>query len=621
MAELTRQKERLAAYTTQARFAVAQLYDRASLATEADDAASRSADAGAAFAALALSLLLALLPAAPASARSRRRQRADAQDAGRPRGRRAATTRASRPTTSRPSPPTASSSRPRRRRRSAPRRCAAWATWRWTPPTTASPAAHAADARLQGRDRALPGVPEGHPNDPGNDRVLYQLARAHEQGGKLEAALEDARPPGRRVPEDRATATKRSSAAARCCSRCATTPRPSSAYATVLKGDSGNAVPRARAVHAGLVAVQAGPARGRRCSRSSACSTSSSALRSDETDIDNLTSLSRADRELVEDTFRVTSLSLPNLQGAESIPPYVNSDERKRLRVPRLPAARRALHQAGPRQGRRRHLRRVRQAAAAARAGAAAAGARDRDLPAGRLRHAGARREEGLRRRATASTASSARPTPRAGSARSRWSRPTWPSWRATTTRWRRRARPAADYQEAVRWYRAYIGSFPDDPDTAQNNFLLAELLFEDKQLLRSRRRVREGRPTRYPAHAKSADAGYAALLGYAGLEKARRSATELPALQRTQRRQRAALRQGLPERPARRLGADQHGREAVRAEGQRARRRGGAAGAGARPAGRARAAPRGVDRGRRTPRSTRAPSPRPRRATARCWR
>ena len=29
VAELTRQKERLAAYTTQARFAVAQLYDRA----------------------------------------------------------------------------------------------------------------------------------------------------------------------------------------------------------------------------------------------------------------------------------------------------------------------------------------------------------------------------------------------------------------------------------------------------------------------------------------------------------------------------------------------------------------------------------------------------------------
>jgi hypothetical protein len=39
VAELLRQKQRLAAYATQARFAVAQLYDRATLAThEAGDA-------------------------------------------------------------------------------------------------------------------------------------------------------------------------------------------------------------------------------------------------------------------------------------------------------------------------------------------------------------------------------------------------------------------------------------------------------------------------------------------------------------------------------------------------------------------------------------------------------
>ena len=38
VAELTRQKERLVAYTTQARFAVAQLYDRAALARSPDDA-------------------------------------------------------------------------------------------------------------------------------------------------------------------------------------------------------------------------------------------------------------------------------------------------------------------------------------------------------------------------------------------------------------------------------------------------------------------------------------------------------------------------------------------------------------------------------------------------------
>ena len=30
---------------------------------------------------------------------------------------------------------------------------------------------------------------KAYPNDPGNDRVLYQLARAHEQGGDLNTAL------------------------------------------------------------------------------------------------------------------------------------------------------------------------------------------------------------------------------------------------------------------------------------------------------------------------------------------------------------------------------------------------------------------------------------------------
>jgi hypothetical protein len=38
VAELTRQKERLAIYATQARFAVAQLYDRANIKKDADHA-------------------------------------------------------------------------------------------------------------------------------------------------------------------------------------------------------------------------------------------------------------------------------------------------------------------------------------------------------------------------------------------------------------------------------------------------------------------------------------------------------------------------------------------------------------------------------------------------------
>ena len=37
---------------------------------------------------------------------------------------------------------------------------------------------------------------KAYPNDPGNDRVLLSVARAYEQGGDLNTALDDPRPPG-----------------------------------------------------------------------------------------------------------------------------------------------------------------------------------------------------------------------------------------------------------------------------------------------------------------------------------------------------------------------------------------------------------------------------------------
>jgi outer membrane protein assembly factor BamD (BamD/ComL family) len=93
------------------------------------------------------------------------------------------------------------------------------------------------------------------------------------------------------------------------------------------------------------------------------------------------------------------------------------------------------------------------------------------------------------------------------------------------------KSKATSDFQEAVRWYRAYLASFPSDPDAAQNNFLLAELLYEDKRLAEAAVEY-EKSAYRYPRHAKSADAGYAALLSYAGQEK-QTAAAELPALQR----------------------------------------------------------------------------------------
>lgn len=75
------------------------------------------------------------------------------------------------------------------------------------------------------------------------------------------------------------------------------------------------------------------------------------------------------------------------------------------------------------------------------------------------------------------------------------------------------------DYQEAARWYRKYLAYFPDDPDSANTNFLLAEILYESDDF--------EGAMTEfertayaYPLHERSGEAGYAAILSYRAFEE-----------------------------------------------------------------------------------------------------
>ena len=70
------------------------------------------------------------------------------------------------------------------------------------------------------------------------------------------------------------------------------------------------------------------------------------------------------------------------------------------------------------------------------------------------------------------------------------------------------------DYQEAARWYRDYLKSFPDDPDSAQTNYLLAEALFESHQYADA---AAEYQRTAYdyPKNDKSATAAYAGLVSY----------------------------------------------------------------------------------------------------------
>jgi len=76
-----------------------------------------------------------------------------------------------------------------------------------------------------------------------------------------------------------------------------------------------------------------------------------------------------------------------------------------------------------------------------------------------------------------------------------------------------------SDYQEAARWYRKYLAYFPGEPDTANTNFLLAEILFESQDYDEAKTEY-ERTAYAYPMHEKSAEAGYAALLAYREHEK-----------------------------------------------------------------------------------------------------
>ncbi len=75
------------------------------------------------------------------------------------------------------------------------------------------------------------------------------------------------------------------------------------------------------------------------------------------------------------------------------------------------------------------------------------------------------------------------------------------------------------DYQQAAYWYDYYLKSFPHAENAAAINFLLAEVLYEGKDYARA---ITEFERTAYdyPRNSKSAEAGYATLLIYPQLEK-----------------------------------------------------------------------------------------------------
>lgn len=67
------------------------------------------------------------------------------------------------------------------------------------------------------------------------------------------------------------------------------------------------------------------------------------------------------------------------------------------------------------------------------------------------------------------------------------------------------------DWQQAHGWYQAYLTQFPDDADTPELNFMLAESYFDAGNALEAVSQF-ERTAYKYRPHSKSAEAGYAAL-------------------------------------------------------------------------------------------------------------
>jgi TolA-binding protein len=356
-----------------------------------------------------------------------------------------------------------------------------------------------------------------YPNDSGNDRVLYQLARAYELSGNLETSLATLDKlvllyPTTRYRDEAQFRRGELMFALR------EYPKAEAAYLVTMHGDKSSPYyERALYMHGWSLFKQ-----GRlEDSLQSFFGVLDLKLvgRGNESDLEKLPGLTRADRELVEDTFRVTSISLANLQGPASIPPYINSPVRREYEF-------RVYQQLGE-----LYIKQERVKDAADTFGAFAqrspshpqapvlqARVIDIYASAGFSTLALDAKKQYVTHYGVGSEYQRSNP---AG-----WTRTAEPLVKTHLEELARyhhagaqKTKKTEDYQEAVRWYRSYLTSFPQDPQAAQNNFLLAELLYEDARFSEAAVEY-EKAAYDYPQHAKSADAGYAALLSYAQQEK-----------------------------------------------------------------------------------------------------
>lgn len=76
------------------------------------------------------------------------------------------------------------------------------------------------------------------------------------------------------------------------------------------------------------------------------------------------------------------------------------------------------------------------------------------------------------------------------------------------------KTRKNGDYQEAARWYRSFLTSFPEDTQAPEVNFMLAELLYESGSYADAAHEY-EKTAYGYVPHPRADKAGYAALLAF----------------------------------------------------------------------------------------------------------
>jgi tetratricopeptide (TPR) repeat protein len=390
---------------------------------------------------------------------------------------------------------------------------------------------------------------KAYPADPRVDRVLYQLARAQESGGQLEAALATLT---RLVQQHPGTLHAEEAHFRRGEMLFATRQwaDAEAAYRTVLAGaDGGQRSPfTERALYMqGWSLFKMGRTEDALEPFFAVLDLKLGELPPrlrDEARLEDLTPLTRADRELVDDSFRVLSISLAALQGEASIPARVTTRSREtwQFRVYR------ALAELYTRQERVKDaadtlaafVRRQPLHAQAPLMQAqvieiyAAAGFEQQALAAKR-EHATRYDANSEFRRANPEGWSRAQPLVQqhmAELARHHHAL----AQRARAASASNPTAPNPDVAEAVRWYDALLTQFPQHAGARGSRFLLAELLFDDRAFARSADEFERVAYTERGDFDRAADAGYSALLALAERRKAE-PATDAAAQQALQRR------------------------------------------------------------------------------------